>query len=74
VHDYPVGTRVEVTLDAGHPLRWFPAGEEAPATGATGTPGAAEPGAASLSTAPAVAGPGRNGATGTPPRVRVTRR
>ena len=28
VHDYPVGTRVEVAVNAGHPLHWFPRAEE----------------------------------------------
>ncbi|HEY8488677.1 MAG TPA: ABC transporter ATP-binding protein [Thermaerobacter sp.] len=28
VYDYPVGTRVRVTVDPGHPLHWFPAADE----------------------------------------------
>ncbi|MFS8639405.1 MAG: ABC transporter ATP-binding protein [Symbiobacteriaceae bacterium] len=71
VHDYPVGTRVEVTLDAGHPLRWFPAGEEASGAGASGPEPAPGTSAAGGRMA---AGPGMNGDTGPSPRVRVTSR
>ncbi|ADU50619.1 ABC transporter related protein [Thermaerobacter marianensis DSM 12885] len=42
VHDYPVGTRVRVTVHAGHPLHWLPA-EDEPAAGGAGDPAAPAP-------------------------------
>ncbi|WP_305849868.1 ABC transporter ATP-binding protein [Thermaerobacter sp. PB12/4term] len=58
VYDYPAGTRVFVTVDAGHPLHWFPVGDE-PAPDAA--PAAGGPAAAASGRGPA-APAGQDGA------------